>query len=175
MSRKGTIQLANNGRWSSSKRTKHIKARYFYIKDRIEQRDVKIEWTPTDKMWSDVLTKPKQGKGFRQDRAMLMNCDEDYDDEKERAQTHKLVLPKEEGPVAASTVTGILPPKPQGSKPVLQRRSVLEDKRRAMWNTSHNRADGYNKKARLRHVELVVARILRGRNRTAIERSRGTE
>ena len=31
------------------------------------------------------------------------------------------------------------------------------------------------RKARLRHVELVVARILRGRNRTAIERSRGTE
>ena len=85
------------------------------------------------------------------------------------------MLPKEEGPVAASTVTGVLPPKPQGSKPVLQRRRVLDDKRRAMWNTSHNRADGYNEKARFRHVELVVARILRGRNKTAIERSRGTE
>ena len=51
---KSTIQLANNGRWSSSKRTKHIKARYFYIKDRIEQGDVSIKWAPTDKMWSDM-------------------------------------------------------------------------------------------------------------------------
>jgi hypothetical protein len=27
---KSTIHLANNGRWSSSKRTKHIKSRYFF-------------------------------------------------------------------------------------------------------------------------------------------------
>ena len=25
-------------------------------------------------MWVDVLTKPKQGKAFRRDRAKLMNC-----------------------------------------------------------------------------------------------------
>jgi hypothetical protein len=39
-------------------------------------------------MWSDVLTKPKQGKGFRLDRAMLMNVPEVYNDEEERKKTH---------------------------------------------------------------------------------------
>lgn len=72
---KSTILLANNGRWSSSKRTKHIKLRYFFIKDKVQSGDVSIEYRPTDQMWSDVLTKPKQGTAFRQDWAMLMNCD----------------------------------------------------------------------------------------------------
>jgi hypothetical protein len=174
---KSTIQLANNGRWSSSKRTKHIKSRYFYIRDKIEQGEVSVEWAPTEKMWCDVLTKPKQGKGFRQDRAMLMNCDEDYDDDKELLKTNAAVLPRPEGPVEASQVTGVLPMKDRGSpSPALHRRSVLEEvprKKMVTWNTSSNRADLYNEKARARHVELVVARILRSKNRTAIGRLRG--
>ena len=158
----------------------------------IEQGEVSIDWTPTDKMWSDVLTKPKQGKGFRQDRSMLMNCEEDYDDERERLRTNKAVLPREEGPVDASTVSGVLPPKQQDSASVLQRRSVLSKVRTGAchsktpprapcavtWNASHNRADAYNGKARTRHVELVVARILRQRNRgdrSALRRTRGLE
>jgi hypothetical protein len=47
---KFTIQVANNGRWSSSKRTKHIKSRYFYVKDKIDDWELSIEWAPTDKM-----------------------------------------------------------------------------------------------------------------------------
>ncbi len=175
---KSTIQLANNGRWSSSKRTKHIKARYFYIKDRIEQGDVSIKWAPTDKMWSDVLTKPKQGKGFRQDRSVLMNCDEDYNDEEERLRTNKAVLPKQEGPVDADTVAGVVPLKQQGSSPLLLRRSVLgkvHSGTNVTWNASHNRADGYVEKARTRHVEVVVARILHERNRATIKRPMGIE
>ena len=38
-----TILMENNGRASSSKITKHIKAIYFFIKDRINQGDVKVE------------------------------------------------------------------------------------------------------------------------------------
>jgi hypothetical protein len=114
-------------------------------------------------MWSDVLTKPKQGKGFQQDRAMLMNCPEDYDDEKEMLVTNKAVLPKQEGPVDEKTVSGVLTLKQQDSLSVLQRRSVLGNKRQVTWNTSHHRADRYNEKARLRHMELIVARILRER------------
>lgn len=75
-----------------------------------------------------------------------------------------------------NAVTGVLTPKQQGSTSVLQRRSVLGKVRtgaHVAWNTSHNRTDGYNEKARMRHVELVVARILRERNRTANRRSRG--
>ena len=46
-------------------------------------------------MWSDVLTKPKQGKGFRVDRSHLMNLMEDYDDEVERRNTNPLLIPQE--------------------------------------------------------------------------------
>jgi hypothetical protein len=53
---KSTILLATNGRWSASKRTRHIKSRYFFIKDKVESGEVTIEHKPTDQMWSDVLT-----------------------------------------------------------------------------------------------------------------------
>ena len=36
---KSTILLEKNGRASSSKRTKHINIRYFYIKDRVDKKD----------------------------------------------------------------------------------------------------------------------------------------
>ena len=61
--------------------------------------EVSVEHRPMDKMLLDVLTKPKQGAGFCQDRAMLMNCGMDYDDEKERAEIPHVLLPQLEGPV----------------------------------------------------------------------------
>ena len=39
-----------------------------------------VEYCPTEEMWCDVLTKPKQGLAFRKDRAMLMNCPVDWTD-----------------------------------------------------------------------------------------------
>eukprot|EP00804_Cyclotella_cryptica_P002560 CCRYP_010401-RA/>CCRYP_010401-RA protein AED:0.15 eAED:0.13 QI:0/0/0/0.5/1/1/8/0/1350 len=89
---KSTILLATNGRWSSSKRTKHIKSRYFFVKDRVEQGDLEVQHMPTDKMWSDILTKPKQGKVFREMRGKLMNVPEEYDDEVERRSTPEYLL-----------------------------------------------------------------------------------
>ena len=55
---KSAILLAENGRASSSKRTKHIKIRYYYVADRIEKGDLRIVWCPTDQMIADYLTKP---------------------------------------------------------------------------------------------------------------------
>ena len=94
---KSTILLANNGRWSSSKRTTHIKSRYFFIKDCVDRGEVSVEYQPTEKMYSDVLTNPKQGKAFRIDQAMLMNCSEDYDDNEERKKTHPSLLERVAG------------------------------------------------------------------------------
>jgi hypothetical protein len=71
---KSTILLENNGKMSSSKRTKHIKSKYFFITDKIEQGDVIVEYKPTDEIWCDVSTKPKEGAGFKKDRAMHQNC-----------------------------------------------------------------------------------------------------
>ena len=137
----------------------------FFIKDKVDSGEVTIEHKPTDEMYSDVLTKPKQGKGFRQDRAMLMNCDEDYDDEAERSKTHPKLVPTAEGPVDPKTVTGTLPAPNQDR--ARDRRSVLEKDKLAlkslMWNTSSNRVDKHNVKAKQRHLELVVARAVRRR------------
>ena len=66
---------------SSSKGTKHIKAKYFFITDKIEPREVKIEHLPTKRMWIDVNTKPKQGTPFRIDRSYMMNCVIDLEDD----------------------------------------------------------------------------------------------
>jgi len=75
---RSTILLAKNGRGSSSKRTKHINIRYYFIKDRIDCGEASIEYCPTELMWSDCLTKPLQGKAFRLQRAVIMNCPVDY-------------------------------------------------------------------------------------------------
>jgi hypothetical protein len=71
---KSSITLEKHGRASSSKRTKHIKVRYFFIKDMIEQGEVSVEHCPTKEMWADVLTKPLQGYLFYLMRSKLMGC-----------------------------------------------------------------------------------------------------
>ena len=71
---KSAILLEKNGKMSSSKRTKHIKKKYFFVTDKVEQGEVQVEHMPTDKMWIDVNTKPKMGRGYRVDRSMIMNC-----------------------------------------------------------------------------------------------------
>ena len=67
------ILLDNNGRASSSKRTKHLNIRYFFITDRIKKGDLNIEYCPTNNMVADFFTKPLQGKKFLQFRKLIMN------------------------------------------------------------------------------------------------------
>ena len=50
--------LEKNGKKSSTKNTKHINVRYFFIKDRIATGDVKIDHCGTKKMLADHFTKP---------------------------------------------------------------------------------------------------------------------
>ena len=83
-----------NGPLSSSKRTKHIKAKHYLAKNYSDKGDIKFSYLPTDKMWIDMHTKPKQGTPFRTDRAKLMNCPINYDDDTERANTHPSLLPE---------------------------------------------------------------------------------
>jgi hypothetical protein len=61
--------LMKNGRFSSGKKTKHIKAKFFYIKDRVDDVDIQVIDCPTEEMWADVLTKPLQGMAFKKMRA----------------------------------------------------------------------------------------------------------
>ena len=67
-----TIALANKG-YSTSERTRHIKIRYFFIKDLIDKKEIELEYLPTGEMLADMLTKPLQGELFRRMRKELMN------------------------------------------------------------------------------------------------------
>ena len=46
--------LETNYQGSSGKRTKHIKARYYTVKDTVDRGDLEIEWCPTEEIWADV-------------------------------------------------------------------------------------------------------------------------
>ncbi len=83
------LSLEKNGRISSSKQTKHIKAKFFLINDYYKAGEIDVRYYPTDVMWADVLTKPLQGQKFRDMRAFLQNCSRSYDDDIE-LQTDKL-------------------------------------------------------------------------------------
>ena len=69
---RSAILLETNGKASSSKRTKHIKIRYFFISDRVNKGDLSIAWCPTEDMVGDYMTKPLQGAKFRKFRDMIM-------------------------------------------------------------------------------------------------------
>jgi hypothetical protein len=56
-----TLSLAKNGYVSSSKRTKHIKAKYFFVRHYHNTGEIDLQYCPTEQMWADVLTKPLQG------------------------------------------------------------------------------------------------------------------
>ena len=57
--------LETNGKSSISRKTKHIKEKFFFIKDKIDSKEVKIVDCPAGLMWADVLTKPLQGTESR--------------------------------------------------------------------------------------------------------------
>jgi hypothetical protein len=59
------ILLEKNGRASSSKRTRHINIRYFFVTDRMEAKEVTVEYCPTGEMIADFFTKPLQGTPFK--------------------------------------------------------------------------------------------------------------
>jgi hypothetical protein len=65
---------------SSGKHTKHIKAKFFFIKDRVDDGEIKVLNCLTHEMWADVMTKPLQGMAFKIMRAELMNCPVNYED-----------------------------------------------------------------------------------------------
>ena len=69
------ILLAKNGRGLSSKRTRHINIRYFFVADRIASKEVKVEYCPTGDMIADYFTKPLQGSLFKKFRDFIMNGD----------------------------------------------------------------------------------------------------
>jgi hypothetical protein len=62
---KSSILLENNGKASSSKRTKNINIRYLFITNRVSNEEVLVVWCPTGDMIGYYTTKPFQGDLFR--------------------------------------------------------------------------------------------------------------
>jgi hypothetical protein len=69
---KSSILLEKNGKASSSKRTKHINIRFFFIIDRIGKGELSVEWCPTGNMIGDFAAKPLQGAVFKKFRDFIM-------------------------------------------------------------------------------------------------------
>ena len=65
--------MENNGRLSSGKRTRHIDIRYFFVKDRIDKKEVRVQYCSTQEMVADFFTKPLQGALFIKFRNNIMN------------------------------------------------------------------------------------------------------
>ena len=69
---KSAILMEVNGRNSCTGNSRHINIRYFWVKDRIDNKEVRIEYIPTHLMLADFFTKPLQGEKFRILRAFIM-------------------------------------------------------------------------------------------------------
>jgi hypothetical protein len=69
---KSAILLEQNGKKSSSKRTRALNIRYFFVTDQIEKGNVSVEYCPTGSMIADYMTKPLQGKQFKKFKDDIM-------------------------------------------------------------------------------------------------------
>ena len=180
---KSTILLATNGRQSASSRCKHIRHRYFLVKDRIDTGDLEIRHAPTENMWSDVLTKPQQGILFKRMRAEVMNCSENYNDDLERKNTHPKLLPQAAEGIPQESVsllkkTGVTVSQklrsgnPEVSSaikrvtslsPQERRRSVLSDDQIAQLKKRLERSrSGTSEKARIKRRSDIVRSVRAG-------------
>jgi hypothetical protein len=66
------IKIEKNGKSSGGQKTKHMDARYFFIKDRLSTEGIEVRYCPTEKMIADFFTKPLQGSLFRKFRDIVL-------------------------------------------------------------------------------------------------------
>ena len=71
---KSAILLETNGKKSSSKslRTRALNIRYFFLADQVAKENLEIEYMSTTEMWGDYMSKPLQGKLFKQFKLLIM-------------------------------------------------------------------------------------------------------
>jgi hypothetical protein len=62
----------NDGKASSSKPTKHVDIRHCFVTDRINKKDLTVEWCPTGDMIGNCMTKLNQGALFIKFRDQIM-------------------------------------------------------------------------------------------------------
>ena len=69
---KSAISIETNGMMSQIRRTKHIKMKYFFVKDKVDDGEVVIKHMPGEELWADILSKPSTGKRFFVDQSKLL-------------------------------------------------------------------------------------------------------
>ena len=67
-----TILMLKNGRNSCTGNSRHIHIRYFFVKDRVDKKEVRVEHCPSLSMLADFFTKPLQGQMFIKFKEVLM-------------------------------------------------------------------------------------------------------
>ena len=67
--------LEENGKKSNGIQTRYLKIRYFFLTDQVEKNKVKIEYCPTENMIADYMSKPLQGKKFKEFRKQILNME----------------------------------------------------------------------------------------------------
>jgi hypothetical protein len=72
---KSAILLETNGQKSSSKRTRALNIRYFFLADQVAKGNLDIQYLPTEDMWGDFMTKPLQGSLFQKFRKAIMGME----------------------------------------------------------------------------------------------------
>ena len=68
-----SMKLEENGRTSTSKRTRHFNIRYFHVTDLILLQEMVIQYCHTDDMIADYHTKPMTGETFTKFRDWILN------------------------------------------------------------------------------------------------------
>ena len=68
--------MEKNGKASTSKQTRHINIRYFFVADQVQNKEVTIEYCPTGDMTGDFFTKPVQGTPFKKFRNEILIVNE---------------------------------------------------------------------------------------------------
>jgi hypothetical protein len=66
------MALLNKGK-SSSERTRHMSIRYFWLLEKIKNKEIKLTYLRTEDMCANILTKPIQGSQFDRERRLLTN------------------------------------------------------------------------------------------------------
>jgi hypothetical protein len=67
-----TIKMLKNGRDSCTSNSRHIDVKHFWVKDRLDKKELELRWCPTHLMIADYFTKPLQGKQFKLLRDLIM-------------------------------------------------------------------------------------------------------
>jgi len=65
----GALDLTINAQFSQ--KTKHINIWYYFIRDHINTKDIKLNYVPTDEIIADIFTKPLPKPAFKKLRIKL--------------------------------------------------------------------------------------------------------